>query len=102
MKFILPVYKIIALLQNDDSIRIVTTPAGNSSRVEFFSASIDDNGEYECIVSNVAGSVRHSFSIELMQGKSEFHAETFVRGKGCGTFMYIAPIKHDILFAAFR
>ena len=53
-------------LQNDHNIRIVAIPARKSSRLEVSKASIDFNGEYQCIVSNVAGSVMHSFTIELM------------------------------------
>ena len=41
-----------------------------SSRVEISKASIDDSGEYQCIVSNDAGSVNHSFYIELVQGQT--------------------------------
>ena len=61
--------KLITLFQNNDRIRIVTI-GRKSSRVEISSASIDDSGEYQCIVNNLAGSVNHSFIIELMQGKS--------------------------------
>ena len=55
-------------LQNDHNIRIVAIPARKSSRLEVSKASIDFNGEYQRIVSNVAGSVMHahSFTIELM------------------------------------
>lgn len=55
-------------LQNDHNIRIVAIPARKSSRLEVSKASIDFNGEYQCIVSNVAGSVMRSFMVELMQG----------------------------------
>ena len=41
-----------------------------SSRIEISKASIDDSGEYQCIVSNDAGSVNHSFRINLVQGQS--------------------------------
>lgn len=39
-----------------------------ASRVEISRASIDNNGEYQCVVGNIAGSVKHSFIIELVQG----------------------------------
>ena len=56
----------ILILQDGRNLRIVAIPARKSSRLEVSNANIDFNGEYQCIVSNIAGSVRHSFMIELM------------------------------------
>ena len=62
-------YNVLLMLpQNDHRIRIIAIPARRSSRVEFSEASVDDNGVYQCIISNDAGSIMHSFIVELMQG----------------------------------
>ena len=55
-------------LQNDHNIRIVAIPDRKSSRLKVSKASVDFDGEYQCIAVNVAGSVMHSFMIELTQG----------------------------------
>ena len=59
---------IILILQDDHNLKIVAILARKSSRLEVSNANIDFNGEYQCIISNIAGSVRHSFTIELMHG----------------------------------
>ena len=50
--------------------RIVTIPTRKSSRLEVSNAIIESNGVYQCIVSNDAGSVMHSFTVEVIQGQS--------------------------------
>ena len=53
----------------DNSVRIVTIPARQSSRVKVSNARVELNGVYQCVVSNDVGSAMHSFVIELMKGK---------------------------------
>ena len=61
---------LLSLSQNDHSIRIVTIPVRKSSRLEVSKATFESNGVYQCIVSNDAGSVMHSFVVEVIQGQS--------------------------------
>ena len=55
-------------LSQNDHIRIVAFPARMSSRLEVSKARFDDSGLYQCNVSNAAGSIMHSFLVEVMQG----------------------------------
>ena len=69
------------LSQNIHIATIVSTDGiSKSSRIEIFNVSIDFNGLYKCIISNDAGSVMHSFTINPMQVQSPRPGVTTSKG----------------------
>ena len=58
------------ILSQNIHIATAVITNGKSSRIEVSNFSVDFDGTYKCIVSNDAGSVMHSFTINSMQDQS--------------------------------